>query len=176
MITDSDNRARYYGKYRGTVVNNIDPESRGRLMTMVPDVLGLAPATWAEACVPLAGAPGLAMGFYAVPPIGAAVWVEFEQGDPEHPIWVGCIFGSQSDVPPPAPGVPGLPPIVLQSMTKHSIQISDLPGVGGITLKTLTGCTIAVTDIGITIDNGKGASIKLIGPAVTINDTALVIT
>src|SRR5262249_54333456 len=81
--------SRYYGKYRGVVVNNADPEMTGRLLVTVPDVPGPAPSSWAVPCVPLAGPTGQPMGVYLVPPIGAGVWVEFEQGDPERPIWVG---------------------------------------------------------------------------------------
>jgi uncharacterized protein involved in type VI secretion and phage assembly len=155
----------------------VDPERRGRLMITVPDVLGLAPSTWAEPCVPLSGAPGVPMGIYTVPPLGSAVWVEFEQGDPDHPVWVGCLVTKNNDVPEPAQSIPpGLPVIVLQGMTKHYIQISDVPGIGGITLKTLTGATISVTDLGITLDNGKGATILMTGPTVTVNNGALVIT
>ena len=90
----------YYGKYRGTVLNNVDPEQRGRLMLSVPDVLGTVPSSWAEPCVPLAGPTGPPMGVYLVPPIGSGVWVEFEHGDPSYPIWVGCRWGAQSDIPP----------------------------------------------------------------------------
>src|SRR5262245_9480487 len=89
----------YYGKYRGTVVNNVDPLLRGRLLVIVPAVLGLTPPSWAEACAPLAGPTGPPMGVYMVPPIGAGVWIEFEQGDAERPIWVGCRWGAPSDVP-----------------------------------------------------------------------------
>ncbi len=38
---------RHYGKYRGTVVNNVDPMQQGRVMAQVPDVLGPTPSTWA---------------------------------------------------------------------------------------------------------------------------------
>ena len=31
---------RYYGKYRGVVVDNIDPLQIGRILAQVPDVLG----------------------------------------------------------------------------------------------------------------------------------------
>ena len=68
---------KFFGKYRGTVLMNIDPEQRGRLLCLVPDVLGVVPSTWAEACTPLAGPTGPPMGAYLVPPIGAGVWVEF---------------------------------------------------------------------------------------------------
>ena len=63
---------RFYGKYRGTVVQNIDPELRGRIMCMVPVVLGLVPSSWCEPCAPLAGPTGPPMGVYMVPVIGAA--------------------------------------------------------------------------------------------------------
>jgi len=106
----------YYGKYRGTVINNIDPNFAGRLLVEVPDVLGLVPSSWAEPCAPLAGASGPPMGVYLVPPIGAGVWVEFERGDPNYPVWVGCRWGAPSDVPPQAKlGLPISPSIIFQT-------------------------------------------------------------
>jgi uncharacterized protein involved in type VI secretion and phage assembly len=167
----------YFGKYRGTVINNIDPEQRARLMVMVPDVLGLIPATWAEPCVPLAGPTGPPMGAYFVPPIGAGVWVEFEQGDANYPIWTGCRFGSAADIPTLAfAGLPISPNIVLQTAGRNTLVISDLPGpTGGIMLKSTTGATLIVNDTGIYIQNGKGASLIMTGPTVTINNGAMII-
>jgi uncharacterized protein involved in type VI secretion and phage assembly len=167
----------YYGKYRGTVLNNIDPELRGRLMLTIPDVLGAIPSSWAEPCVPLAGPTGPPMGVYLVPPIGAGVWVEFEHGDPSYPIWAGCRWGTQSDIPPLAlAGLPVSPNIVLQTAGQNTLVISDLPGpTGGIMLKSTTGATLIVNDTGIYIQNGKGASLIMTGPTVTINNGALVI-
>jgi hypothetical protein len=160
------------------VINNIDPNFVGRLLVEVPDVLGLTPSSWALPCTPLAGPSGPPMGVYMVPPIGAGVWVEFEQGDPNFPVWVGCRWGLASDVPPLSKaGLPVSPSIVLQTTLQNSISISDLPGpTGGIMLKSATGAMIIVNDIGITIQNGKGASIMMTGPTVTVNQGALVIT
>ena len=87
---------RYYGKYRGMVLNNVDPMQQGRLQVQVPDVAGLVPASWAMPCVPIAG---LQNGMVALPVIGSGVWVEFEQGNPDSPIWVGCFWGSAAEVP-----------------------------------------------------------------------------
>ncbi len=167
---------RYLGKFRGTVLNNVDPMLKGRLQLMVPDVTGLLPSTWAEACVPLTGPSP--MGTYFVPPIGSGVWVEFEQGDVNHPIWTGCRWGSPADIPPLAHlGLPTSPNIVMQSFAQHSISISDLPGpTGGVMLKSATGASIIVNDTGIYIQNGRGASITLTGPTTTINAGALAIT
>lgn len=170
---------KYVGKYRGTVLQNVDPEKRGRLQISVPDVMSLIPATWAEACAPLAGPTGPPMGVYMVPPIGAGVWVEFEHGDPNRPVWVGCRWGLQSDIPPLAQlGNPLDPPIVIQSLLQHSIMISDMPptpATGGIILKSTTGAMIVVNDSGIYISNGKGAMITLIGTAIDFNTGALTI-
>ena len=165
---------RFYGKYRGTVTLNVDPLFKGRVMVEVPDVLSLPPSTWAEPCIPLAG---VQMGAFLVPPVGASVWVEFEQGDPGKPIWAGCRWGSAAEVPALAlAGVPADPNIVLQSTLQNSIVISDLPGpLGGIMLKSTTGATIIVNDTGIYIQNGKGASLVMVGPTVTINNGALVV-
>lgn len=170
----------YFGKYAGTVVQNVDPKQRGRLMVNVPGVLGLAPSSWAEPCVPLAGPTGPPMGVYFVPPIGAGVWVEFEQGDPGRPIWVGCRWGSSADTPAMAKAsLPISPNLVLQSAGQHLIMISDLPptpATGGIILRSATGASIVVNDSGIYINNGKGASIMLTGPTVNVNTGALTVT
>lgn len=168
----------YTGKFRGTVLNNVDPLRRGRLQLLVPDVTGLLPSTWAEACVPLAGPTGPPMGTYFVPPIGAGVWVEFEYGRVDKPIWTGCRWGSPSDIPPLAHlGIPVAPNIVLQTLGQNTLMISDLPGpTGGIMLKSTTGASIIVNDTGIYIQNGRGASIIMTGPTITINNGALAIT
>jgi uncharacterized protein involved in type VI secretion and phage assembly len=165
---------KYFGKYRGMVMNNIDPMQMGRLMVQVPDISGLIPSTWAMPCFPVTGKQ---MGLWVLPPIGAGVWVEFEQGDPDYPIWTGCFPGSTADVPALAlAGNPVSPSIVLQTGLQNTIMISDLPGpTGGILLKTSTGAMIAINDIGITISNGKGATIAMTGPTVDINAGALTV-
>jgi hypothetical protein len=177
--TSSPDIRAFYGKYRGTVINNVDPLLRGRLMLEVPDVTGLVPSSWAEPCVPLAGPSGPPMGVYMVPPIGTGVWVEFERGDPSKPIWVGCRWGLPSDIPTLAlAGLPVSPNICIQTLGQNMLMLSDMPptpATGGIILKSLTGATLIVNDAGIFIQNGKGASITLIGPAVDINLGALTI-
>lgn len=165
---------KYFGKYRGMVINNIDPMQMGRLMVQVPDISGLIPSTWAMPCFPVTGKQ---MGVWAVPLIGSGVWVEFEQGDPDYPIWVGCFPGSAADVPALAlAGNPVSPSIVLQTSLQNTLMISDMAGpTGGILLKTMTGAMISINDIGITISNGKGAVIAMTGPTVNINAGALTI-
>jgi len=165
---------KYYGKYRGTVLQNIDPMQMGRIQVIVPDVSAVLPSSWAMPCVPIAGKQ---MGSYFVPQIGSGVWVEFEQGDPDYPIWTGCFWGSAAELPALAlTGNPVSPSIVLGTGLLNTVAVSDLPGpTGGILLQSTTGAFILVNDTGIYIQNGKGASVTLVGPAVTINEGALTI-
>jgi len=165
---------RYLGKYRGTVVTNVDPMQLGRLQAQVPDVLGDTPSSWAMPCLPVAGPQ---MGQYVVPPVGAGVWIEFEQGDQNYPIWTGCWYGSSSEVPAAAlGGRPDSPNILLQTTGEHTVLLSDLPGGPGITLRTASGAMLVINDSGVLITNGQGASISLNGNTVTVNEGALVVT
>ena len=166
---------KFFGKYRGKVIGNIDPMQMGRLMVQVPDVSNVQPSTWA---LPSAPFTGMQSGFFAIPPIGASVWVEFEQGNSDYPIWSGCFWGSSSEVPPQALAAPpGVQAIVVQSVGQNMLMISDVPGpTGGIQLKSASGAMISINDTGITITNGQGATITLTGPTVTINNGALAVT
>ena len=165
---------RYFGKYRGTVVNNVDPMQMARLQVMVTDVSGVIPSTWALPCFPIAGKQ---MGAYFVPQVGSGVWVEFEQGNPDYPIWTGCYYGSAAEVPALAlAGNPASPSILLQTTAQNTFVISDLPGpTGGIMLKSASGATLIVNDTGIYIQNGKGASLVMTGPTVTLNNGAFTV-
>jgi uncharacterized protein involved in type VI secretion and phage assembly len=165
---------RFYGKYRGVVLSNIDPMQQGRLQVQVPNVAGVGAVNWAMPCVPVAG---IQNGMVALPEPGAGVWVEFEQGNPELPVWVGCFWGSAAEVPALARATPpGLQGITLQTIAQNGMTISDLPGpTGGIMLKSTTGASLIVNDTGIYIQNGKGAAITLVGPTVTVNNGALTV-
>ncbi len=165
---------KFFGKYRAVVINNVDPMQIGRIQVIVPDVSTILPTSWAMPCVPIGG---MQMGVFGVPQLGAGVWVEFEQGDPDYPVWVGCYYGAAEEVPllshlaPPA-----VPAITLQTTLQNGILISDVPGpTGGIMLKSALGATLIVNDTGIYIQNGKGAMITLIGPTVEVNAGALTV-
>jgi Type VI secretion system/phage-baseplate injector OB domain len=167
----------FYGKYRGQVFDNEDPQLLGRLQAFVTDVLGETPTTWALPCLPMAGT-GTPMGVFCVPPIGAGVWIEFEHGDPDKPIWSGCWYseGMQPVLAPLSP--PPVSQMVIQTQLGTTLSLSDLPAPpGGILLKTPGGAMISVSDTtGILISDGKGATITVTSPAVSINNGALVVT
>ena len=173
-MTDLPARQRYFGKYRGTVVSNIDPMQIGRIMAIVPDVSGVAPTSWAMPCLPAAG---INTGVFTVPQVGSGGWVEFEQGDPDRPNWGGGSWGSAAEVPVLAHTVPpGVNGVTIQTTLKNGIVVSDTPGpTGGILIQTTTGAMISVSDVGIVISNGKGATITMVGPSVDLNLGALTV-
>lgn len=130
-----------FGKYRGTVVDNVDPQRLGRIRAHVPAVSEETSA-WAMPCVPFLS-PTLES--LVVPAIGAGVWLEYEGGDPDLPIWTGGFWTSPADVP--APGV------VIRSQEGASLTVrSD-----------------------VTITNAAGVSVELRGPAVDVNHGALLV-
>jgi uncharacterized protein involved in type VI secretion and phage assembly len=162
----------FHGKYRGVVSDNRDPLTLGRIRATVPDVLGDDESGWALPCAPFGGASA---GFFALPPSGAGVWIEFEHGDPDYPVWSGCWWGSATEMPPLL--LPSPPDqVMIVTSGGNTVTLSDLPGTGGITLETAAGAKLSITALGIEIDNGKGASVKLTGPTVSLNGGALEVT
>ena len=159
----------FFGKYRGVVTDNHDPLQIGRVRARVPDVMGDRESGWAMPCFPFAGS---GMGFFALPKVGAGVWIEFEHGDPDFPIWSGCWYGTLAEVPPVLLAPP-YQKVLLKTEGGTSIVLDDTPGIGGITLETSGGQKVVISPTGIEIDNGMGAVIKLTGPQVAVNNGAL---
>jgi uncharacterized protein involved in type VI secretion and phage assembly len=162
----------YFGKFRGKVTDNQDPMMTGRVKASVPDVLGDQDTGWALPCAPFGGSQ---LGFFAIPTVGATVWVEFEHGDPDYPIWSGCYWGSASDMPSDLLAPPYKKLMVVTS-GGQSITLDDTPGSGGITLTTSAGQKLVLSSTGVVIDNGMGAKIELSGPQVSVNSGALQVT
>lgn len=148
---------RFFGKYRGLVEVNVDPEGRGRLLVMVPDVLGPSVSSWAEPCVPWGGPQ---LGAYIIPAPKSDVWIEFERGDPDYPIWVGSFWGTPFEAPASSKLVaPGVPVLIIQTIGQSKIVMCDTP-------------VTPMTSPGILLHNG--ASMIEIGPAsITIRSTAI---
>jgi len=152
-------KKRYYGKYRGAVEENVDPLNLGRIQVSVPAVLREGKLSWAMPCVPYAG-PGV--GFFAIPPVSANVWVEFEGGDPDYPIWAGCFWGTTIEVPR-AEGVLDTPPEVKIFRTEYiNMVLDDRSSDGGFTLEAKPPAVDApvkkmiFNSTGIEIDNQPG--------------------
>jgi uncharacterized protein involved in type VI secretion and phage assembly len=159
----------FYGKYRGVVTDNRDPLMTGRIKARVPDVLGEEESGWALPCAPFGGNQ---TGFFALPTVGAGVWIEFEHGDPDYPIWSGVWWGAANEVPPLLIAPP-YRKVMVVTEGGQTVTLDDTPGVGGITLETSGGQKIVLSPTGIEIDNGMGAKITLTGPQVSVNNGAL---
>jgi len=159
----------FYGKYRGTVTDNKDPLMIGRVKAKVPDVMGDQESGWAMPCAPFGGS---GVGFFAIPATGAGVWIEFEHGDPDYPIWSGCWWGSVAEVPPLLLAPP-YKKVMIKTEGGTTLTLDDTPGIGGITLETSAGQKIVLSSVGVEINNGMGGVIKMTGPQVSVNNGAL---
>ena len=105
-----------FGKYRGRVEDNADPQGLGRVQVSIPAALGAAARAWALPCVPYAE-PGV--GLLMLPPVGADVWVEFEEGDAGRPIWSGFFWNAPVAPPPAADDV------TITTRGGHRLVLSD---------------------------------------------------
>jgi uncharacterized protein involved in type VI secretion and phage assembly len=161
---------RFFGKYRGVVIDNLDPMLHGRVRASVPDVLGDVSSVWALPCLPFAGKN---VGFYAVPPVGAEIWIEFEAGDPGRPILAGSLWPETSETPPEA-----LEPQsgrVLVKTGGGSVVISGGNSKqGGITLQTAGGQTLLLRDGPgfVEIQDSHGNSLRMETSGITVNSPA----
>jgi hypothetical protein len=136
---------RFYGKYRGVVVDNVDDEGLGRIIATAADVLGELPLNPALPALPVTS---LESGVYAVPGIGASVWIEFEQGDSRFPIWSGGFWNNAAEVPAMAFLGPTTK-MVLQTSLGNILMLDDEEG--GISLQIADGSSLRINATGITL-------------------------
>lgn len=154
MITEELGRHahRYYGKYRGKVIDNVDEKFRGTLRVIVPAVFG--PDTV------VAAAPCLPYGHFFVPPVETAVWVEFEAGDTASPLWVGVWYPDgttpvEAQVSPPEHRV-------IQTAAGHTIEIVDKEGEEQILIRHAKDAFVQIDHNGsVLLANPKGSHLHL---------------
>jgi hypothetical protein len=77
-----DNEKKLYGIYRGRVFDVKDPKKQNRIRVIV-DGFGKDPTTWADAMEPAS------THTLAPVTVGQGVWVMFEKGSPNAPLWFG---------------------------------------------------------------------------------------
>lgn len=157
---------RYYGKYRGIVMDNEDPSKRGRIRAKVPELFGDRKTGWAVACV--AYAPK-GHGFLALPEKDDTVWIEFEGGDPSYPVWTGCWWPENG-----APKIASAKVKIFETKAGNRIRLDDSAGAERITVEDKGGASIVLDKSGITLKKG---SMKIVVAAakVSINGNALVV-
>jgi hypothetical protein len=162
---------RFYGKYRGLVTKNEDPLDLGRIQASVPEVLGEVDTGWALPCAPYAGTNA---GLFAIPPVGAGVWIEFEAGDVSRPIWAGTWWGA-GDAPLDETGTTAAPVTkilrsesgMIVALADHegspSITLSDSANRNFLTIRPVDGAIQIQSEISVTIEapliqHGQNAS------------------
>lgn len=159
-ITRRD-QERYYGKYRGLVADNQDPEQRGRLRVRIPSVLGDQMTNWALPCLPVGGLAE--QGLFAVPELNAQLWVEFEEGDLQHPIWTGTFYQQQADVPGSPYGSSKSPQsYVLRTPGGHILRFDHESGKERVLLTHANGAAAELSSDGsAALRNSGGESVTL---------------
>lgn len=173
---------RFYGKYRGFVVDNEDPEQLGRLKVKVPSVLGNEIVTgWALPCTPYGGDANQGMLF--IPEVDAGVWIEFEEGDLEFPVWVGGFWSKpdgESELPKPndAEGAEESDvqnPVtrkIIKTLKGHTIQFEDKDGEEMVTIVHMVDDSnknvITLQSTGITLTDFTGNMIEMTDSAFTV--------
>jgi hypothetical protein len=136
-------RTRYFGKYRGEVTDNEDPKAIGRIRAKVKELFGELSTSWATPCAPYTGK---GVGFHAIPPLKAGVWIEFEAGDSSRPIWSGGWWGA-SDVPADQGGTAAKPPLkILRSEKGLMVALDDAANT--LTLSDEQGSNLLVIKAG----------------------------
>jgi uncharacterized protein involved in type VI secretion and phage assembly len=169
-------RGRLPGVYRGIVKDNDDSTGgTARLQVTIPGLLGDSLTVWAKACVPYAGA---SVGFYSLPPIDAQVWIAFEAGLIDYPVWIGCCWGSGD-----LPDTTG-PTVKIWKTDKITIKIDDSGDQIEISTTSGTKVTLAadaktesgqathtVGSAGVTSEKGSG-KVEVTDSSVSINSGA----
>jgi uncharacterized protein involved in type VI secretion and phage assembly len=152
---------RFYGKYRALVVDNADPENRGRLRLQIPGVLGNEVVSgWALPCLPYGGAAD--QGFFFIPEVDACVWAEFEMGDLAYPIWVGAFWskpGGETEVPKPAEAQSPPTRKIIKTLKGSSIEIEDQDGEEVLIIQYSDGSQkniVTMDKTGVRIEDANG--------------------
>ena len=154
-----------YGKYRGFVVDNDDPEHLGRVRVTVPSVLGETVSGWALPCLPFGGLGD--QGMFMVPEIDSAVWVEFEEGNLDRPIWVG-VYWRSGDVPSEAAVSPPTTRVI-KTPSGHVLAFDDAQGGEQIRLQHPSDAEVVVDENGsIALTDASGARLNLDASSNTV--------
>lgn len=162
-------QSKYFGKYRGFVVDNQDPDKLGRLKVQIPSVLGETVTGWALPCLPYGGLSD--QGLFMVPEVDAQVWVEFEAGDLNLPIWTGC-FWRPEDVPEEAAKDEPTTRL-LKTPSGHRLQFDDASGEEKITLYHSAEAQVLMDEngsIALTDANGSQLTLDVEGGRILIED------
>ena len=161
-----EQQRRYYGKFRGIVTDNNDPDKQGRIRAKVPELFGDEQTGWAMPCLPYA-AHG--HGMLMLPEADSNVWIEFEGGDPSRPIWAGCWWPVDKAASISSPSMK-----TFETAAGNRITLDDTSGNESISLQDKNGATVTLNQQGIELKKG-GMSVQVSESQVAINGTSLTV-
>jgi hypothetical protein len=160
---DELHRHRVYGKHRGKVVRNDDPDGLGAVLVTVPSVLGETVEVWAKPC--------FASGHFFVPPAKAGVWIEFEAGEVGYPLWVGTWYPKGTT--PPEAGKPSQDHRVVHTPSGHVVELSDEAGKEKVVVRHKVDSFVSIDEAGsVIVSNQKGAHLFLNADAGEVSLTS----
>jgi uncharacterized protein involved in type VI secretion and phage assembly len=154
---------RFFGKYRGQVTDNNDPDNLGRIKAKVPRVLSDEESGWALPAFIYGGSSE--QGLFALPDVGAGVWIEFEGGDLSYPVWTGTWYTSGAIPESAQPGKK-----VLKTKSGHKIVLDDDGGTLEVTDSNANTVTMDANTIKIAA--GNATTIVVDAPQIQLVDGA----
>jgi uncharacterized protein involved in type VI secretion and phage assembly len=156
---------RFYGKYRGVVTDITDPDTLCRIRAKVPAVLNDQVSPWALPALPFAGdGHGLVM----LPKVGSGVWIEFEAGDINRPIWSGGFFASGQ-----RPSPSGERARVIVSDSGHQVILDDEGGEIKIVHSAGAEFTMSATEIVLSLG---ACELKISPTEISLNQGMVKVT
>ena len=160
-------RGRFYGKYRGTVDEVLDEQPPGQIVALVPSVYGTdAKSPHALPSLPFAGD---GHGFVTLPEVGDGVWIEFEAGDPSHPIWTGFWFANDELPQDAGPKKRAL-------ITNKDLKLIFDDDAESITISHSGGAEIVLDSSGLTLKFGDSVKLVLSSSGIDMVDGAFTVT
>jgi phage baseplate assembly protein gpV len=154
---------RYFGKYRGKVTDNSDPDDLGRIKANVPRVLSDKETGWALPAFIYGGTAE--QGLFAVPDVGAGVWIEFEGGDLSYPIWSGTWY-TNGGIPEAAKAGKK----VFKTSSGHKIVLDD--DRGSLEVADSNGNSVSMDASTVKIAAGGALKVVIDAPQIELVDGA----
>jgi uncharacterized protein involved in type VI secretion and phage assembly len=167
-----EDRQTFPGLYVGTV-EEVNELGLGRIRVSFPSIPDLE--AWARPCFPY--------GHFFVPQPQDKVWIAFEGGDPNYPVWLG-IWYPEGTVPPPADETHDSEPVqrLIRSASGHLLLFDDTKDATKIAVNSAGGHSLVFDDtrdkegivltVGsntITLDNEK-IELKVGGSTITLKN------
>jgi uncharacterized protein involved in type VI secretion and phage assembly len=147
-----------FGKYRAIVVNIQDKLHMGRILVKCPQIYGESDSPYCLPCMPFTGNN---YGTIMLPDINSTVWIEFEEGDTDYPVWTGGWW--TQDKTPYTSYTDANYKTIIKSKTGHTILLNDKVGEESIQIVDKSGSKLTLSSTGINIESSSDLVLKATG-------------